>query len=166
MKKVTAWCGPVYALLLTGCSVSTSNTRGADIQALKDIETQWNQDYASKDIEKLAAHYADDAVLISPGVPASYGKDAIRNTLAEMVGDPALTLKFQASKVEVAKGGDVAYTQGSYNMTMTEPKSKQVIHDHGSYVTTYRKQADGSWKAAADIASSETPPGGQPPEKK
>jgi ketosteroid isomerase-like protein len=60
--------------------------------------------------------------------------------------------------VEVAKSGDLAYTQGTYQMTMTDPVSKHVIHDHGSYVTTYAKQPDGMWKAVADIATSEAPP--------
>jgi ketosteroid isomerase-like protein len=80
-----------------------------------------------------------------------------------MVSDPALSLKFQSSKVEVAKSGDVAYTQGSYTMVMTDPQTKQVINDHGSYVTTYRKQPDGTWKAVADIATSEVPPPVPPP---
>jgi hypothetical protein len=43
-------------------------------------------------------------------------------------------------------------------MAMTDPQRKQVINDHGSYVTTYRKQPDGAWKAVADIATSEVPP--------
>ena len=132
---------------------------------MKDNDTQWNQDFVSKDAEKLLAHYADDAVLMGSGMPSSSGKDAIRKTLKDMVADPALSLKFQSSKVEVAKGGDVAYTQGSYTMTMTDPNSKQVINDHGSYVTTYRKQPDGSWKAVADIASSEVPPPAPPAAK-
>ncbi|HEY6376745.1 MAG TPA: DUF4440 domain-containing protein, partial [Edaphobacter sp.] len=103
------------------------------------------------------------AVLMGPGMPASHGKDAIRTTIKEMVSDPAVALQFQSSKAEVAKDGDIAYTQGSYTMTMTDPQSKQVIHDHGSYVTTYRKQTDGTWKAVADIATSEVPPSTAPP---
>ena len=153
------------ALMLAGCAQAPPDTREADTKALKDNETQWNQDFVSKDPEKLVAHYADDAVLMSPGMAASSGKEAIRKTLKDMVADSALSLKFQSSKVEVAKAGDVAYTQGSYTMTMTDPNSKQVINDHGSYVTTYRKQPDGSWKAVADIATSEVPPPVPPPAK-
>ena len=148
----------VMALLLTSCANSAADTREADARALRDNETQWNQDWASKDTEKLLAHYADDAVLIAPGVPAASGKDAIRKAFQAMTADPALSLKFQASKVEVAKSGDVGYTQGSYTLAATDPTSKQIINDHGSYATTYRKQADGSWKAVVDIASSELPP--------
>jgi ketosteroid isomerase-like protein len=65
--------------------------------------------------------------------------------------------------VDVAKSGDLGYTQGSYKLTVTDPTTHKIINDHGSYVTTYRKQADGSWKAVADIATSEVPPG--PPAK-
>ena len=166
--KTTALLGVVAALVLlaTGCTQTPPDTRTADAKALRDNEMQWNLDVASKDTEKWVAHYADDAVLISPGTPPSVGKDAIRKTLKEMVGDPALSLKFEASKVEIGKGGDIGYTQGSYKMTMTDPHSKQVINDHGSYVTTYRKGADGAWRAVADIASSEVPPSAPAPAPK
>jgi ketosteroid isomerase-like protein len=94
-----------------------------------------------------------------PGSPVSKGSDAIRNDLKQMLGDPAMALSFHASTVDVAKSGDLAFTQGSYNLTVTDPTSHKVINDHGNYVTTYRKQADGTWKAVADIATSDVPPG-------
>jgi ketosteroid isomerase-like protein len=162
MKNFTALCGAaMVALLLTVSIHAAPPTREADVKALKDNETQWNQDFVSKDVEKRVAHYADNAVLMAPGMPPSSGKEAIRKTLKGMLSDPALSLKFQSSRVEVSKGGDMGYTQGSYTMTMTDPNSKRVITDHGSYVTTYAKQPDGSWKAVEDIATSEVPPAAQ-----
>jgi uncharacterized protein (TIGR02246 family) len=149
------------ALTMTACN-QTAGNHDADVKAIQDSEAQWNQDYAAKDNDKIVAHYADDAILMVSGTPSSSGKDAIRTALEEMVADPALSLKFRATKVEVAKSGDVAYTQGTYIMTVTDPKTKQVINDHGSYVTTYRKQPDGTWKAVADIATSEVPPPAPP----
>ncbi len=157
MKKTLFGIG-FLTLLLAGCNQSMPDTREADAQAVRDTEKQWNQDWAAKDVDKIMAHYADDAVLMAPGTPALSGKEAIRKALKDMTGDPALSLKFQASKVEVSKASDVAYAQGSYTMAVTDSTSKQVINDHGSYVTTYRKQPDGAWKAVADIASSELPP--------
>jgi ketosteroid isomerase-like protein len=79
-----------------------------------------------------------------------------------MTSDPAMSLQFQASKVDVAKSGDLAYTQGSYTLAITDPQTKKVVNDHGSYVTAYRKQADGSWKAVEDIVVSEIPPPAAP----
>ena len=94
------------------------------------------------------------------------GKDAIHTLISQMVTDPALTLKFQSSKVDAAKSGDWAYSQGSYTMTMTDANTKKVMNDHGSYVTVYHKQADGSWKVVSDISTSEVPPPAPAPDTK
>jgi uncharacterized protein (TIGR02246 family) len=163
MKRIaTLICGTAIALMAIACN-QTPDTHDADVQAVKDNEAQWNQAWASRDADKIAAFYADDAVLMTPGAPATSGKAAILSALKQMVVDPTLTLKFQASKVDVAKSGDLGYTQGSYTLTLTDPQTKQLINDHGSYVTVYRKQADGTWKAVSDIASSDVPPPAPPP---
>jgi len=165
MKRFATLLGATaIALLATACNQS-ANTHDADVQALKDNETQWNADWLSKDAAKIAAHYSDDAVLMVPGTPSTTGKDAILASLKQMTTDPAVSLKFQASRVEVAKSGDLGYTQGTYTLTLTEPTTKQVINDHGSYVTAYRKGADGTWKAVSDIATSEVPPPAPMPAK-
>ena len=82
----------------------------------------------------------------------------MRAGLKDMLADPAVSLTFQSATVDVAKSGDLAYTQGSYQLTVTDPATHKPINDFGNYVTTFRKQADGSWKAVADIASSAVPP--------
>ena len=56
----------------------------------------------------------------------------------------------------------LASTEGSFKMAMTDPKTKKIVHDAGSYTTVYRKQ-DGKWMAVIDIASSSGP---SPAEKK
>jgi uncharacterized protein (TIGR02246 family) len=178
-KRLQTLCAiPATALMaltmmmttMTACNQApdTHDTHDADVKAIQADETQWNQDYAAKDQDKIVAHYADDAVLMVPGMPSLSGREAIRGALKQMISDPALALKFQTSRVEVAKSGDVAYVQGAYTLAVTDPATRQVINDHGSYVTTYRKQPDGAWKAVADIASSEVPPPApsSPPSKK
>lgn len=158
MKRLATLCvAATVVLIVTACN-QTPDTHDADVAAIRASETQWNQDYISKDNDKIAAHYADDAVLMVPGTAATTGKDAIRTSLKQMTSDPALSLKFHATKVDVSKSGDLAYTQGTYTLTFTDPQTHQIVNDHGSYVTTYRKQPDGSWKAVADIATSEVSP--------
>jgi len=158
MKRFAALAGAtLFALMTAGCN-QTANTHDADVQAIKDVETQWNQDYVAKDLDKLVGHYADDAVLMAPGEAATVGKDAIRNALKQMVSDPTMSLKFQATKVDTSSSGDMGYSYGTYTLTLTDPQSKQLINDHGNYETVYRKGADGSWKAVSDIASSAVPP--------
>ena len=36
---------------------------------------------------------------------------------------------------------------------MTDPKTKKVLTVKGKYVTVFKKQADGGWKAVADIGN-------------
>jgi ketosteroid isomerase-like protein len=43
-------------------------------------------------------------------------------------------------------------------MTMTDPKTKKVLTEKGRYVTVYKMQADGGWKAFVDIDSEDAPP--------
>ncbi|WP_157468190.1 YybH family protein [Edaphobacter aggregans] len=166
MKPFAALCAAtLVAATLTACKssgnqdadISAVGNQDADISAVHATEAQWNQDYASRDLDKIMSHYADDAVLRVPGTAPSKGKDAIREGIKNMTADPAMALKFVASKVEVAKSGDVACAQGTYTLTLTDPQTNQVIHDHGSYVTIYRKEPDGTWKAVADIATSGVP---------
>jgi len=162
MQRRLAITGLIGSALFT-VTRSQAAPPDAAAQALRQNEDQWNKDYESKDIGKLLAHYTDDAVLMAPGMPASHGKEAIGKVLKEMIQDPKLSLKFHATRVEVSKGGDLGFTEGSYTMTMTSPATKKPMTDRGSYVTVYKKQADGSWKAISDIATSEVPPA--PPSK-
>ena len=151
------------AILTTACSPTPTAApapvidTAAEAKSLRDLEDNWNKDYEAKDTAKILAHYADDATLMGPGMPVSKGAAAIQKEIQEMVKDPALSLKFQASRVEVAKSGDVGFTEGTYTMTMTNPATKKPMTDTGSYVTVYKKQADGSWKAVSDIATSGPP---------
>lgn len=162
MKSRFALCGASIVLFsLVACNPAPSaapDTHDADVKAITDTEVQANQAWAAKDIDKAMAFYADDAVLIVPGADPMQGKDALRTSLKGMLADPAISLTFQSSKVDVAKSGDLGYSVGTYKMTVTDPATKKPVNDHGNYVTTFRKQADGSWKAVADIASSAVPP--------
>lgn len=168
MKALATLCATaVIALTMTACNPTpppAPDTHDADVKAITDTEVQANQAWASKDADKVMAFYADDALLMTPGAEAVRGKDAIRDELKQMLADPAVSLTFQSSKVDVAKSGDLGYTAGTYKLTVTDPATHKPINDHGNYVTTFRKQADGSWKAVADIASSAVPP--MPPPKK
>jgi uncharacterized protein (TIGR02246 family) len=168
LRCSAVFCSTALIALLAGCSdttVTTANT-DADVKAIKDIEVQWNKDFAAKDGAKLASHYADDAVLMNPGAPPAKGKADIQKAVTEMVADPAFALTFSNESVDVAKAGDMAYTKGVYTMTVTDPVTKKPVNDKGTYLTVYKKQADGSWKSVQDTAVSSVPPPAPPPAKK
>jgi ketosteroid isomerase-like protein len=140
-----------------GCK-GAAHDNAADVQALKDNETQWNADFASKDAAKIGAHYADDATLIVSGEKPTAGKAAITAAFTGMLRDPAFSLEIHTEKAVAAETGDVGFTQGSYTLTLTNPADKSVVHDFGTYLTVYRKASDGMWKAVSDAPVSSVPP--------
>jgi len=160
-RRYAAAFGVGLLLSLAACSQAPPpappDMRAADEKAIHDDEVAWNQDWAAKDIEKIVSHYADDATLMIPDFPLMKGKDAMRAALKEMVADKNLALSFSSSTLEASKGGDVAYMQGTYSLTETDPKTKKAVTEKGKYVTVYKKQADGSWKAVEDINNRDAP---------
>jgi len=163
MKRIAMFLGTTAIALMAVACNDSAEKHDADVKAIKNIEVQWNQDYASKDPDKITAHYGENAVLMTPGMAAISGRDAIRTSMSQMTTDPALSLTFQATKVEVAKSGDLAFTQGSYSLTVTDPATKKPVSSHGSYVTVYHKLPSGVWKAVSDIATSDAPIAPPPP---
>jgi len=148
------------AVLAAGCSNAAAppaDTRAADVQAVKDVEAAWVKDAASKDADKWASYFAEDGSGLYPGGGILNGKAAIKAAMAQVLADPNFSLTFQSTRMMASKGGDMVYSQGTYTMTMTNPKTKKVMTDKGKYLTVYTKQADGSWKAIADTFNSDSP---------
>jgi uncharacterized protein (TIGR02246 family) len=165
-KLPTAGMFVLSAGLIAGAIHSAAAARhDSEVQEIQANEARWNHEFESRDLEKMAAHYADDATVIAPGMPAFRGKQAIRAMLQAMVGDASLSLKFKIVRVQIAKSGDVGWSEGSYTMTMTDPETKLPVTSGGSYVTVYRKQG-GEWKAVSDIASAGPASAEQPSKEK
>ncbi|HEX2763992.1 MAG TPA: SgcJ/EcaC family oxidoreductase [Allosphingosinicella sp.] len=138
---------------LTACQPAAApKTDTAAIENdLKQAETRWNQAYAAHDAAALAAMYADDAALASPGSALVSGKEGVRKETAAMAADPNLKVQFASDRVQVAASGDLAYTRGHYTLAMTDPNTKKPAESGGSYLTVWKKQSDGSWKAVEDF---------------
>ena len=148
------------AALTSGCSnapVPPPDTRAADVQAVKEVEAAWVKDTASKDPDKWVSYFAEDGCGLYPGAGILTGKAALKAAMAPFFADPKFALDFQSTKMVASKGGDMVYSQGTYTLTMTNPKTKKPMTDKGKYLTIYMKQADGSWKAVADTYNSDSP---------
>ncbi|MGH7983124.1 MAG: YybH family protein, partial [Candidatus Udaeobacter sp.] len=78
------------------------------------------------------------------------------NTWKDLLASPGVAISWKTAKVEVARSGDLAYTTGTYELTMNDASGKP-INDRGKYVEVWKKQADGKWKVVADIWNSDLP---------
>ena len=160
LRKVSLMGCLALAAISPGCSSAPPppppDTRSADIQAVKDLEAAWLKDAGTKDADKFASYFAEDASGLYPGSPTLNGKAAIKAWAAPFMTDPNFSLNFQSARVTAAKGGDMVYSQGTYTMTMSDPKTKKPMNDKGKYLTIYMKQADGNWKVVADTFNSDS----------
>jgi len=162
--KLMVVMASVVALALTGCqqygakdnatggsAAMNGAAEGGDASAaVTAAEADMLAAFKAKDAAKLTSHYASDAVLAVPGRTVK-GGEAIAKANAEDLKDPAFSLDFTNERTDAT--GDLAYTSGSYKVTYTDTKTKKVVNGQGTYVTVFKKQADGSWKAVADIAT-------------
>jgi ketosteroid isomerase-like protein len=143
------------------CPASAADTKIE--QALRDLDVQWAKAVEAKDLDKSVSYYSDDAIVLPPNAAIATTKEAIRNIWKDLLASPGLVFRWKTTKVEVAKSGDMAYSSGTYELTMNDATGKPV-NDHGKYIEVWEKQADGKWKCGADIWNSDLP--ATPPEKK
>ena len=62
----------------------------------------------------------------------------------------------QFCRPEVSWSGDLGYLRGIYVLTASDP-SKEVATEKGRFITIFRKEADGLWKAVQEIRNAEAP---------
>ncbi len=139
--------------LATACQTQ-ADTRAADEAALKKLDDEWSRAVGARDVEKTVSFYSDDAVMMPPDIPTLTGKEPIRALWRSMLESPSFSGGWQATKIEVARSGDLAYVSGTYEFNETDAGGRPIA-DKGKYVEVWKKQADGNWKCVADMFNSD-----------
>jgi ketosteroid isomerase-like protein len=152
-KAIPLTIAAVAALGVSGCTkgAKAATDPAQAEQSIRAQEAQWQKDYAAKDVNALAGHYVDDAELGDVNAAIANNDVDRRKELQSLISDPNLKLSFAADRVEVAQAGDMAVSRGHFAITTTDPKTNKPVDGQGSYLTVYKKQADGSWKATEDF---------------
>jgi ketosteroid isomerase-like protein len=154
-------CGCIALLSITIVGAATAADTKIE-QTLRDLDAQWSAAAGAKDLDKTVWFYSDDAIVMPPNASAARTKEAIRKLWQDLIASPGFVISWKATKIEVAKSGDLACLSGTYEFAMNDASGKPV-NDHGKYVEVWEKQADGKWKCGTDIWNSDLP---VPAEKK
>jgi ketosteroid isomerase-like protein len=131
--------------------IAVAFAAGAVEQAVRDADAEWSKVAGAKDLDKTVSFYADDAVVLPPNEAAVTTKDGIRNLWKGFL-DSLQNISWKTTRVETSKSGDMACLIGTYELTM-----KDGTKDHGKYCEVWEKKADGKWKVATDMFSSDLP---------
>jgi ketosteroid isomerase-like protein len=151
-KRLILILGTVMCLVLSiGCQ-GPAGLSEADRTAIRQGGENYAKLLNAKDWKGLAALYAEDAMVLPPNQAAVQGRAAIQASLEA----PLPLSNFQTRSLEIEGRGDLAYSRGTYSLTVT-PAGAAPIEVRGKYLTIFRKQADGSWKMLRDIWNSDLP---------
>ena len=155
--KATSLLLVSVALGLAACKPAEHKAAKVDVaaeeQAIRAKETAWMDAYNRHDSKGIAGQYADDASLAANGTKLMTDSVGRGLFLDGMAKDPALKVDFASDRIIVAASGDLASSRGHYTMTYTDPATKQPKTEVGSYLTVYRKAANGSWEAVEDFTT-------------
>lgn len=143
--------------LVPACQTQTgADTRATDEATLRNLDSEWSKAAGARDVDKTVSYYAADAVVMPPNISALTTREAIRGLWQSMLGSPGFSGGWNATRVEVARSGDLGYVSGNYEFTEKDAGGKPMT-DKGKYVAVWKKQADGSWKCVVDMFSSDLP---------
>jgi ketosteroid isomerase-like protein len=140
-------------VLLTACKPAEQADYAHEI---RDVEAARLKTAAAKDVDAYVNYFADDASMLMPNAPLLTGKQPIKEELKPLMSDPNFSLSFLPNKLEVAKSGDLAFTQGPYKMTFSDIRGNK-FEDEGKYLTVWRKLPGGTWKAVEDTFITDLP---------
>jgi uncharacterized protein (TIGR02246 family) len=134
----------------------SAEATAADERAVRSADSALSTAIEARDAERTASFYAEDALLMPIAEPTVAGRAAIQAEWAHVFGIPGFMNGARLERVEVSSGS-LAYTRGTYETAMKAPNGSPVI-ERGKWVTIWRRQADGNWRIAVDIANTDAPP--------
>ena len=148
----------VAIILLSACKDQTSTTASSTnsndstdaVAAIIKADSLWDDQSAHNSAEGWLSFYTDDAIMMPPGENTCTDKASREASIKNMFAMPGVNMRFQATKTEVSKSGDLGYSTGPYQFSYKDATGKE-MHETGKFCETWKKQADGSWKCIVDI---------------
>jgi ketosteroid isomerase-like protein len=137
--------GPVVSPL-------TQPTLSPGVILLMELEGRFAQEVAAGGGKAFAEWFAEDAVVLNNGQPATLGRGAIA---AQAQWDPKVyQLTWAPQGAQMGPSNDMGFTWGHYEGHSKDRNGKPVVIS-GRYMTVWKKMPDGSWKVAMDASSNE-----------
>lgn len=140
-----------FSLMNISCNLHfRENTKR--MNALNEMQ-QMDVDFSNRSKEvgmkKALLEYMEaDGILLRPNSMPVAGADAVE--LITSLNDTSFILTWRPLGADVSASADMGYTYGVYNMTVADSIRQ------GTYVTIWKKQADGRWKFVLDSGNEGT----------
>lgn len=150
--------GSLGMIILLGiaCAPQAEIDLTAERAALQEAMEAYHEAASTKDAQTVVSMYDNDAMMIPPNAERVEGIEGVRNYRFGFIENAGVELDFETMRIEIAPGGDMAWTLAVANASFEgpdgEPGSDRIRDFH-----VWKKQADGSWKVEVDIWNSGPP---------
>jgi len=148
LRSMLVACGAVALLWSTSCAPKVDTDALA--KTLRQLDDEWSKTAGTKDADRVAAFYAEDAIAYPPNEPMAAGQSAAKQVWASYFADSTFSISWKTDQAGVSKSGDLGFTAGTYEDSFIGPDGAPVS-EKGKYVCIWAKQPDGTWKAVHDI---------------
>lgn len=134
-------------IMLTGCSPKKQNTHKLSVA---ETDAYYSAISAKEGMNAAFMAMFDSAgVILRPNLMPVEGLRAI-SALLQSRSDTSFSLTWKPTMSHVARSGELGYTYGTYEMRL---KPAGTLAGTGTYVTIWKKQPDGQWKALLDTGN-------------
>jgi len=146
----------LFVLPLLGCEEVESRE---DRRALMAVDKDFAERVEQQGFRVMEGFYDEDAVYMPAFNPTIEGREKILDTYRPYYDSTTMKLAWTPERAEVSRSRDMGWTIGTYVFTRQDDKGNTIVRT-GRYVTIWKKQRDGSWKAVLDSGSPDehTPP--------
>lgn len=141
----------LVTLILSACIVADipiSPTDATQDEQFRETVMALEAAFQSGDVDQTIEFYAEDAVSMPPGFPASVGKEAIDADLRYFFGEYDLDRDFTLVDFEVT--GETATRTGEWTQTLTPRGEGDPVVEVGRCIFGF-KRVDNEWKIAWEI---------------
>lgn len=136
----------VVLAALYACNDADKPDLSAEKEFMKKADIAFSELSRQKGMKAAFLEYIDPAgVLLRPGYNPIVGRDA-RDYL-HAINDSPFTLTWEPSTAEISSSGDLGFTYGIYTLQTKDTTMG------GTYVSIWKKQADGRWKFVLDTGN-------------
>jgi uncharacterized protein (TIGR02246 family) len=126
----------------------------ADETAIRAQTASWEKAYNGGDAKRVAAQYAEDALLLPPSAPGASGRAAILEFFTKDIASSkaAGAVIVISPKTDVGVSGNMGWESGTYKVTV-----KGAVVETGKFLSVSRKRG-GKWLYIRDTWNADAPP--------